>query len=141
MDARCTGSGVGSAASRRSVSSVPRETLLPGPTPCRRRFQLRTMGVGSTLSQRPIVCCAKAVFGRDWVYLGLARLFFGKKTLRHYQNSNGVREYCCVPIAYKEGDLKLGWWVATQRRSRQGQLRHPSVCLWLDPNHPINPSR
>jgi hypothetical protein len=26
--------------------------------------------------------------------------------------------HCCVPIIYKEGDLKLGWWVATQRRNR-----------------------
>ena len=24
--------------------------------------------------------------------------------------------HCCVPIIYKEGDLKLGWWVATQRQ-------------------------
>jgi Helicase associated domain len=27
--------------------------------------------------------------------------------------------HCCVPIIYKEGDLKLGWWVATQRRTRK----------------------
>jgi Helicase associated domain len=27
--------------------------------------------------------------------------------------------HCCVPIAFKEGDLKLGWWVATQRRNRK----------------------
>jgi Helicase associated domain len=26
--------------------------------------------------------------------------------------------HCCVPIIYK-GDLKLGWWVATQRRNRK----------------------
>jgi hypothetical protein len=27
--------------------------------------------------------------------------------------------HCCVPIAFKEGDLKLGWWVATQRRNKK----------------------
>jgi Helicase associated domain len=27
--------------------------------------------------------------------------------------------HCCVPTYYREGDLKLGWWVATQRRNRK----------------------
>ena len=27
--------------------------------------------------------------------------------------------HCCVPTAHREGDLKLGWWVATQRRHRE----------------------
>ena len=27
--------------------------------------------------------------------------------------------HCCVPILHTEGDLKLGWWVATQRRSKK----------------------
>jgi hypothetical protein len=27
--------------------------------------------------------------------------------------------HCCVPTHYREGDLKLGWWVATQRRNRK----------------------
>jgi Helicase associated domain len=27
--------------------------------------------------------------------------------------------HCCVPITYKEDDLKLGWWVVTQRRNRK----------------------
>jgi hypothetical protein len=27
--------------------------------------------------------------------------------------------HCRVKIVYKEGDLKLGWWVATQRRNRR----------------------
>jgi helicase associated protein len=26
---------------------------------------------------------------------------------------------CCVPTYHREGDLKLGWWVATQRRNRK----------------------
>jgi helicase associated protein len=30
--------------------------------------------------------------------------------------------HCCVPTIYKEGDLKLGWWVATQRRNRKEML-------------------
>jgi hypothetical protein len=30
--------------------------------------------------------------------------------------------HCCVPINYKEGDLKLEWWVATQRRNRKEML-------------------
>jgi hypothetical protein len=25
----------------------------------------------------------------------------------------------CVPTFHKEGELKLGWWVATQRRNRK----------------------
>jgi hypothetical protein len=27
--------------------------------------------------------------------------------------------HCCVPTFHKEGDLKLGYWVATQRRNRK----------------------
>jgi Helicase associated domain len=27
--------------------------------------------------------------------------------------------HCCVPTSHKEGGLKLGWWVATQRRNRK----------------------
>jgi hypothetical protein len=27
--------------------------------------------------------------------------------------------HCCVPTPYTEGDLKLGWWVATQRRNKK----------------------
>jgi hypothetical protein len=27
--------------------------------------------------------------------------------------------HCCVPTFHKEGDLNLGWWVATQRRHRK----------------------
>jgi hypothetical protein len=27
--------------------------------------------------------------------------------------------HCCVPILHTEDDLKLGWWVATQRRNRK----------------------
>jgi hypothetical protein len=27
--------------------------------------------------------------------------------------------HCCVPTFHKEGDLKLGWWVATQRRNKK----------------------
>jgi helicase associated protein len=26
--------------------------------------------------------------------------------------------HCCVPTFHREGDLKLGWWVATQRRTK-----------------------
>jgi hypothetical protein len=27
--------------------------------------------------------------------------------------------HCCVPTFHREGDLKLGWWVATQRRNKK----------------------
>ena len=27
--------------------------------------------------------------------------------------------HCCVPTCYRKGDLKLGWWVATQRRNKK----------------------
>jgi hypothetical protein len=27
--------------------------------------------------------------------------------------------HCCVPTFHREGDLKLGWWVATQRRNQK----------------------
>jgi Helicase associated domain len=27
--------------------------------------------------------------------------------------------HCCVPTFHKEGELKLGWWVATQRRNKK----------------------
>jgi Helicase associated domain len=27
--------------------------------------------------------------------------------------------HCCVPTFHREGDLKLGYWVATQRRSKK----------------------
>ena len=27
--------------------------------------------------------------------------------------------HCCVPTPHREGDLKLGWWVATQRRNKK----------------------
>ena len=27
--------------------------------------------------------------------------------------------HCCVPTNYRNGDLKLGWWVATQRRNKK----------------------
>ena len=27
--------------------------------------------------------------------------------------------HCCVPTYYRKGNLKLGWWVATQRRNRK----------------------
>ena len=27
--------------------------------------------------------------------------------------------HCCVPTHYRNGDLKLGWWVATQRRNKK----------------------
>jgi hypothetical protein len=27
--------------------------------------------------------------------------------------------HCCVPTSHREGELKLGWWVATQRRNRK----------------------
>jgi Helicase associated domain len=26
--------------------------------------------------------------------------------------------HCCVPTHYREGDLKLGWWVVTQRQNK-----------------------
>jgi hypothetical protein len=35
--------------------------------------------------------------------------------LLKFKRRNG---HCCVPTSYKEGDLKLGWWVVTQRRKR-----------------------
>jgi len=27
--------------------------------------------------------------------------------------------HCCVPTFHRDGDLQLGWWVATQRRNRK----------------------
>ena len=27
--------------------------------------------------------------------------------------------HCCVPTHYRNGNLKLGWWVATQRRNKK----------------------
>jgi hypothetical protein len=27
--------------------------------------------------------------------------------------------HCCVPISYNEGNLRLGWWVSTQRKNRK----------------------
>jgi len=27
--------------------------------------------------------------------------------------------HCCVPTFHREGELKLGWWIATQRRNRK----------------------
>jgi hypothetical protein len=27
--------------------------------------------------------------------------------------------HCCVPTFHREGDLRLGWWVATQRRNQK----------------------
>jgi hypothetical protein len=30
--------------------------------------------------------------------------------------------HCCVPTFYRDGDLKLGWWVATQRRNWKEML-------------------
>ena len=36
--------------------------------------------------------------------------------LLKFKRRNG---HCCVPTPYKEGELKLGWWVATQRRNRK----------------------
>jgi hypothetical protein len=47
---------------------------------------------------------------------------------RWEQNFSALKKFkrrkghCCVPIIYKEGDLKLGWWVATQRRNRKEML-------------------
>jgi hypothetical protein len=29
------------------------------------------------------------------------------------------RGHCCIPTDYHNGNLKLGWWVATQRRNRK----------------------
>jgi hypothetical protein len=37
--------------------------------------------------------------------------------------------HCCVPIVYKEGDLKLGWWVATQRRNQKEMSAERRVRL------------
>jgi hypothetical protein len=31
--------------------------------------------------------------------------------------------HCCVPTHYRMGDLKLGWWVATQRRIKMSAER------------------
>jgi hypothetical protein len=30
--------------------------------------------------------------------------------------------HCCVPTFHRDGDLKLGWWVATQRRTWKEML-------------------
>ena len=36
--------------------------------------------------------------------------------LLKFKRRNG---HCCVPTFHKEGDLKLGYWVATQRRNKR----------------------
>ena len=36
--------------------------------------------------------------------------------LVNFQRRDG---HCCVPTHYVVGDLKLGWWVATQRRNKK----------------------
>jgi hypothetical protein len=77
------------------------------------------MGVGSTLSQGPTINRTQATLGRDWVCLGdyLWEQYFS--ALKNFKRRKG---HCCVPIIYKVGDLKLGWWVATQRRNRKEML-------------------
>jgi len=35
--------------------------------------------------------------------------------LLKFKRRNG---HCCVPTYYCDGDLKLGWWIATQRRNK-----------------------
>jgi hypothetical protein len=44
--------------------------------------------------------------------------------------------HCCVPIFHREGDLKLGWWVATQRRNqkemsaeRRARFKQNRLCV------------
>jgi hypothetical protein len=43
--------------------------------------------------------------------------------------------HCCVPTFHREGDLELGWWVATQRRRRkemsaERRARLSKIGLW-----------
>jgi hypothetical protein len=48
--------------------------------------------------------------GRDYLWeRNFAALSRFKRRKRH----------CCVPTFHREGDLKLGWWVATQRRNKK----------------------
>ena len=43
--------------------------------------------------------------------------------------------HCCVPTYYRKGDLKLGWWVATQRRTvlRLPRLSSFFICSRQNP--------
>jgi hypothetical protein len=36
--------------------------------------------------------------------------------LLNFKRRNG---HCCVPTSHNQGGLKLGWWVATQRRNKK----------------------
>ena len=35
--------------------------------------------------------------------------------------------HCCVPTHYRDGDIKLGWWVATQRRKKKANNSVPDL--------------
>src|SRR5690348_12282786 len=76
------------------------------------------MGVRSTLSQRPTARRTQTSLGRDRICLGLARLSLGAKFCGSI-NFKRREGHCCVPTFHKEGELKLGWWVATQRRNKK----------------------
>jgi hypothetical protein len=51
-----------------------------------------------------------------------ARDYLWEQYFSALKNFKRRKGHCCVPIIYKEGDLKLGWWVATQRRNRKEML-------------------
>jgi hypothetical protein len=37
--------------------------------------------------------------------------------------------HCCVPTSHRESELKLGWWVATQRRNRKEISKLGAIIL------------
>ena len=59
----------------------------------------------------------------DW------RDYLWKQNFAALLNFKRREGHCCVPTPYKEGDLKLGWWVATQRRHREEMSAERRVRL------------
>jgi len=75
------------------------------------------MGLRSTLSQRQSITGTQTTLGRDCVWDWRDNLWEQNfAALLKFQRREG---HCCVPIYYRKGNLKLGWWVATQRRNRK----------------------
>jgi helicase associated protein len=118
MDAYCVGSCVGSAVSRRSVSSAREGHCCPSRRHVEGRFRLGQWVAVQRYFKDVLPVERKRrldKIGFVWVWRdnhweqNFAALLKFKRRQGH----------CCVPIAFKEGDLKLGWWVATQRRNRK----------------------
>lgn len=82
---------------------------------CGGNFLIGAVGVRPTLSQKPVVCETQMALGRDWDWRD-HRWEQNFAALLNFKRQTG---HCRVPVLYKKGDLKLGWWVVTQRRNRR----------------------